>query len=382
MSTWRRHTKTGITGILTSETLVFPTSQPVPTHSPSLEPHMEVQYLPADVRSHMDPCRFNTGVVQCEYDANRQDQLAISFIKQRRPSWHQFFRDKSRKFLPSYNTWITTYLKNLVACPTWPHTSSRCLYRCIFPWPFLSLSQSVWTHIANSHDSVSGYTGPLHACMNWASRPFGAHMHTPPAERHSCEFTPCPASPGTSAPSPLWLMDNSSVLDDTAKNRPLSCVDDVCTKDVSQVIKQNSQHGFTGHSHLSLSLSLWALSAWPCGPYPSQMLPVPQCKAQALCTGFNFHPCVSMWPLLLLETDPTEVQWAEMAVWVRKLQPGRTFPLWLLGLLYTLGVKYSALHANVPVSSVLGWELPSYLGLSQLVWIEEEPGNQHLRKSQ
>ncbi|XP_069639638.1 protein TUNAR isoform X1 [Haliaeetus albicilla] len=31
-------------------------------------------------------------------------------------------------------------------------------------------------------------------------------------------------------------MDNSSVLDAAAKNRPLSCVNGVCTKDVSQVI--------------------------------------------------------------------------------------------------------------------------------------------------
>lgn len=71
----------GITGILTSETLVLPTSQPVPTHSPSLEPHMEVQHLPAEVKlrvkretTFLDPCRLSTGVVQSEYDANRQDQ--------------------------------------------------------------------------------------------------------------------------------------------------------------------------------------------------------------------------------------------------------------------------------------------------------------------
>lgn len=41
----------GITAILTSETLVLPTLQPVPTHSPSLEPHVEVQHLPAEVKS-------------------------------------------------------------------------------------------------------------------------------------------------------------------------------------------------------------------------------------------------------------------------------------------------------------------------------------------
>ena len=70
----------GITGMLTLETLVLPTSQPVPAHSPSLEPHMEVQHLPAEVKScvkretFLDPCRLSTGVVQCEYDANRQDQ--------------------------------------------------------------------------------------------------------------------------------------------------------------------------------------------------------------------------------------------------------------------------------------------------------------------
>lgn len=69
----------GITGILTSETLVLPTSQPVPTHGPSLEPHMEVQHLPAEVKSRvkttfLDPRRLSMRVVQCEYDANRQDQ--------------------------------------------------------------------------------------------------------------------------------------------------------------------------------------------------------------------------------------------------------------------------------------------------------------------
>lgn len=71
----------GVTGILTSETRVLPTSQPVPTPGPPLEPHVEVQHLPAEVKScvkrettFQDPCRLSMGVVQCGYDANRQDQ--------------------------------------------------------------------------------------------------------------------------------------------------------------------------------------------------------------------------------------------------------------------------------------------------------------------
>lgn len=145
-----------------------------------------------------------------------------------------------------------------MACPPCPHISSRCLYRCIFPWPFLCLSQSIWTHVTNPHDSVSGHIHPLHACMNWTSHPFGAYVHTPPAERHSYGITPCPASPGTWSPSPLWLMDNSSALGDSAKNRPLSCID-VCTNDVSQVIKQKSHRGLMGHVYVPLSLLVYEL---------------------------------------------------------------------------------------------------------------------------
>jgi len=59
-----------ITGILTSETLVLPTSQPVPTHGPSLEPHVEVQHLPAEVKwrvkretTFLDPCRLSISTV-------------------------------------------------------------------------------------------------------------------------------------------------------------------------------------------------------------------------------------------------------------------------------------------------------------------------------
>ena len=131
----------------------------------------------------------------------------------------------------------------------------------------------------------------------------------------------------------------------------------------------------------TFSLGLWGLSVWSCGPYPSQFLISPQCKAQALCTGHNFHsPVCIWWLLLLLETGLTEMQWAEMlwiAVWVRKLQPSRTFLLQLLDLLYTLGVKCSA--CTWVRLCPLCWD-ESYVGLSQPVWIEEKPGNLHLRK--
>lgn len=40
----------GITGILMSGTLMFLTSQTLPTHSPLLQPHMDMQHLPAEVK--------------------------------------------------------------------------------------------------------------------------------------------------------------------------------------------------------------------------------------------------------------------------------------------------------------------------------------------
>lgn len=109
---------------------------------------------------------------------------------------------------------------------------------------------------------------------------------------------------------------------------------------------------FLSWSMSSVSMILWAIPTT--GPYGSSL--------QRPSFWPNFHPRVSIWwLLLLLEPHPTEMLWAAMlwiAVWVRRLQPGRTFLLQLLDLHW--GEKRSALHMNVPVSSVLGWELPSY----------------------
>lgn len=76
--------------ILPSETLVLHTSHPVPTHGPSLEPLLEVHHLPTEVKLSVNreivflrPCRLSKGLV---HDANRQNQYAVSFIKQGRPS--------------------------------------------------------------------------------------------------------------------------------------------------------------------------------------------------------------------------------------------------------------------------------------------------------
>lgn len=70
-----------ITGILMSGTLMFLTSQTLPTHSPLLQPHMDVQHLPAEVklcvkreRTFLNLSRLSMWIAQCEYDANRQDQ--------------------------------------------------------------------------------------------------------------------------------------------------------------------------------------------------------------------------------------------------------------------------------------------------------------------
>lgn len=191
-------------------------------------------------------------------------------------------------------------------------------------------------------------------CVNWASHPFVTHMHAPPAKGHLCGIASCPVSPRTWSPSPLWPMDDSSALGDTAKNKSFSCVHKRWLPGDS--VKEPAwPHG--PQPCPTFSLGLWALQVWSCGPYPSQVLTAPRCKAQAWCTGLSFHPHVSIWwLLLLLEPDPTEMLW--IAVWARRLQPGRTFLLQLLDL--HLGEKCSALHMNVPVSSVLEWELPSY----------------------
>lgn len=61
---------------------------------PLLQPHTEVQHLPAEVvceerkkrkgeKTFLSVSRLSMWIAQYEYDANRQDQEAIFFIKQR-----------------------------------------------------------------------------------------------------------------------------------------------------------------------------------------------------------------------------------------------------------------------------------------------------------
>lgn len=161
------------------------------------------------------------------------------------------------------------------------------------------------------------------------------HAHVPPVRGHTCETTPCPASSGTCSPSPPWLTDSSSVLSHTAKTRFLICINDVCTNHVSQVINKTSQHGFMGCGPVPLCHQVYELCQYDLLGHIHLISSLLLKKAkQSPSSVLRMQFPLIWWLLHFHKMIP--LRWAEMlwvAVRVGKSQPGRTFPLQLLGLL-------------------------------------------------